>query len=183
MQIRQAYAGELETIVVWRAEAAEWIAERGHDQWSGAGLDDAEFRRRVAGSIAAGETWMAIDRGDPVGTIAVDDDADPGLWSPEERGQAVIAHRMIVPRCAAGLGVGPLLLTQADRVAKQRGRMYVRLDAWTSNGDLHAYYRSAGFHHVRTVDTHHTPSAALFERRVWSVPMPPFASTASRCDP
>lgn len=184
MYIRQAHASDLETIVAWRAEAAGWLAEHGHDQWSGAGLADAEFRDRVAESIAAGETWMVIgQRGDLIGTIAVDDDADPGLWSQEEREHAVIAHRMIVPRSAAGLGVGSLLLRQAEIVAEQRERMFIRLDAWTSNEDLHAYYRRAGFRHVRTVDAHHTPSAALFERRVWSVPMPRLPLLAGVCDP
>lgn len=182
IHIRPARPEELELIVAWRAEAAKWIAERGFDQWSEAGLDDTEFRRRVAASIEAGETWMAIHRDHPVGTIAIDDDADPGLWSEEERAHAVIAHRMIVPRCAAGLGVGALLLDQAERVAQQRERTYVRLDAWTSNNDLHAYYQRAGFHHVRTVQAHHTPSAALFERKVPSV-TPSYSPTAGCCDP
>lgn len=184
MFIRQAHAEDVETIVAWRAEAAEWLAERGHDQWSGAGLDDTEFRTRVTASIAAGETWMVISQhGDPIGTIAVDDDADPGLWSQEERQHAVIAHRMIVPRFASGLGVGSLLLRQAETVAQQRHRLFIRLDAWTSNPDLHAYYQRAGFRHVRTVTAHHTPSAALFERRVWSVPMPELPLLAGICDP
>lgn len=184
MYIRQATRDDLETIAAWRAEAAEWIAERGHDQWSGAGLNDAEFRDRVTESIAAGETWMVDSyQRYPVGTIAIDDEADPGLWSREERANAVIAHRMIVPRSAAGLGVGTLLLRQAEAVAEQRGRMFIRLDAWTSNTDLHEYYRRAGFRHVRTVDAHHSPSAALFERRVWSVPMPPLPSLSGVCDP
>ena len=183
MEIRQAHSGDVETIVHWRAEAACWIAERGFDQWSSAGLDDEEFRRRVSESVHNGETWMAVDRGELVGTIAIDHNPDPGLWSREEQEHAVIVHRMIVPRFASGRGVGALLLLQAERIAEQRGRMYIRLDAWTSNTELHDYYRNSKFRYVRTVNDHHTPSAALFERRVWSVPLPAFPPTAGTCDP
>lgn len=169
MRLRNA-AGEqdLEAIVSWRAEAAEWLARLGSDQWSGAGLDGEEFRRRVRASIHAGQTWMADGGGVPVGTIAIDEHADPGLWSEAELADAVLVHRMIVPRCAAGRGIGALLLAHAERIAHQQGRGYLRLDAWTTNTRLHHYYRRAGFRHVRTNTAHRSPSAALFER-----PVPP----------
>lgn len=184
LQMRQARPDDLDTIVRWRGEAAGWIAERGGDQWSSAGLDDRAFRDRVAESIAAGETWIATDDDiGPVGTIAIDSQSDPGLWSRGELATAVIIHRMIVPRHAAGLGVGEQLIAQAERVAEQRGRAFIRLDAWTTNGDLHSYYQRAGFRHVRTVAGHSTPSAALFERRVWSVAPPEFSPIGGRCDP
>lgn len=182
MQVRTAFPEEVDLIAQWRAEAAAWICDLGFDQWSHAGIDDAEFRQRVSESICAGETWIAVNGETPTGTIAVDECSDPGLWSSEELENAVIAHRMIVPRWAAGWGVGHVLLSHAERVAEQRGRMYVRLDAWTTNSALHEYYRQAGFRHVRTVAGHHTPSAALFERRVTSTPMPPLEPLTG-CDP
>ena len=184
MQVRRAMTHELNLIVRWRKEAADWIGDRGSDQWSNAGLDDSAFRERVSESIAAGETWMAVDRdGHPHGTIAIDDKSDPGLWSTEELDSAVIVHRMIVPRFAAGRNVGAALLAQAERVAEERERRFIRLDAWTTNTALHSYYQRVGFRHVRTVNDHHTPSAALFERRVWSVPRSEFPLLAGRCDP
>lgn len=182
MQIRTATPDDVDLIATWRAEAAAWIGDLGFDQWSDAGIDDVEFRRRVSESICAGETWMAVDNETPVGTIAVDEHSDPGLWTSEELEHAVIAHRMIVPRWASGRGIGHVLVSQAERVAEQRGRMFIRLDAWTTNPALHQYYRRLGFRHVRTVPDAPTPSAALFERRVYSVPMPPLAPMTG-CDP
>lgn len=73
---------------------------------------------------------------------------------------------MIIDRAAAGRNVGSALIDHAVHLAQQRGRTRLILDAWTSNEGLHNYYRSQGFHHVRTVPGHWTPSAALFEREV-----------------
>jgi len=171
--IRRAEPDDLETIVGLRHERASWLARRGSDQWSDAGLDDATFRQRVSDSILAGETWMATTNdGRDVGTVAIDHHADPGLWTDTEAAEAVIVHRMIVQVDAAGSGVGTALLDQADRVAEAEGRPWVRLDAWTTNAGLHELYRRHGFRHVRTVEGHASPSAALFERPVVPSPAP-----------
>lgn len=167
MKIRAATHADVEIIIRWRQEAAEWLAARGSDQWSDVGLGQDAFRQRVASSIAAGETWMAIDAdGNPLGTIAIDKWSDADLWSEDELHDAVIVHRMITAPGHGGRGVGDLLLDHAVDIARSEGRMFVRLDAWTTNQGLHRYYRSRGFRHVRTIPGHVSPSAALFERPV-----------------
>lgn len=164
--IQRAQLRDVGTIWMLRSDRAEWIADRGSDQWSDAGLDQAEFVERVRTSIESGETWVLLDRGDLLGTIALDQWATPGLWSAEELGEALVVHRMITSRNAAGRGLGAELLRHADRIAATQGLEWIRLDAWTSNTALHRYYRQHGFRHVRTDVTHDSPSAALFERQV-----------------
>jgi GNAT superfamily N-acetyltransferase len=167
MRIRKAVADDLATILRWRAEAADWLHKRGSDQWNDSGLTRNAFGKRVADSIRAGETWIAEDDdGISLGTIAVDLSPDPGLWSEKELEGAFVVHRMITDRSAVGRGVGALLLDHAEDLARRAGRKRLILDAWTSNPDLHAYYESQGFRHVRTVLDHYTPSATLFERPV-----------------
>jgi GNAT superfamily N-acetyltransferase len=167
MKIRPAALTDLPTILRWREEAAAWLHQRGSDQWSDAGLTRDAFFQRVTDSIQAGETWIAEDDdGTSLGTIAVDSTADPGLWSPEKLAGSYVIHRMIIDRCAAGRGVGALMLDHAERLARRDGRQKLVLDAWTTNSDLHSYYESKGFRHVLTVSGHYTPSAALFERAV-----------------
>ena len=167
MRIRQAVASDLSTILRWREEAASWLRKRGSDQWSDSGLTRDDFISRVTNSIRAGETWIAEDNdGTPLGTIAVDSNSDPGLWSEEELKTAFVVHRMITDRSATGRGVGARLLDHADRLARRAGRKRLILDAWSTNRGLHAYYESQGFRHVRTVPGHYTPSATLFERPV-----------------
>jgi GNAT superfamily N-acetyltransferase len=167
VKIRQAMITDIPTILRWREDTAAWLSRRGSDQWNDTGLSRESFTRRVTESVKAGTTWIAeSDDGTPLGTIAVDSTSDRGLWTAEELEQAYVIHRMIVDRSAAGRGVGALMLDHAELLARRDGRVRLILDAWTSNRDLHAYYESQGFHFVRTVPDHHTPSATLFERPV-----------------
>ena len=166
VNIQLAMDADVDDIARLRREAAEWLAEIGSDQWSSAGIDDAEFNRRVRSSIAEGETWVACDdRDKTLATIAIDDQSNPGLWTDEELEDSLIIHRMIKARSAPS-GIGTALIQHAEQVAARRGAQWLRLDAWTTNTALHDYYRRAGFEHVRTVSGHHTCSAALFARRV-----------------
>lgn len=172
MIIRRATGDDLPTIVELRRERAVWLADLGSDQWS-AGLTEQGFQQRVQDSIRAGQTWMAVaDDSRALGTIAIDQWTNPGLWSPTELADAVIVHRMITARFAAGQGIGDALLAHTDWIALDAGRRWVRLDAWTSNHGLHRYYEHAGFRHVRTVTDHPSRSTALFEREVSVFPHP-----------
>lgn len=164
--IRPATPDEVPLIVRWRQEAADWLATKGTDQWSDAGLSVEAFVDRVRESIAAGETWIADVDGVPAATIAIDEWANPGLWTASEMRESVMVHRMITDPVFRGLGLGKALLDHADRIAQQRGKRYVRLDAWTTNTDLHGYYQRLGFRPVRIVPEFRTRSAALFERPV-----------------
>jgi hypothetical protein len=55
-------------------------------------------------------------------------------------------------------------LTGAPAVTVRDTAAGLRLDAWRTNEALHAYYRKAGFQHVRTVEYPHRGSGALFQR-------------------
>ena len=165
IHIRRATRADLESIVAMRQERTAWLAARGTDQWQ-VGLSIDGFVERVQSSINAGETYIAVDEQDtPVGTIAVDTWTNPALWSEAELAEAVIIHRMITWPQRSNKGVGKTLLEHAAKVALKAGRPWIRLDAWTNNEDLHAYYESAGFRHVRTVKDHKSKSTALFEKR------------------
>ncbi|MGW4528340.1 GNAT family N-acetyltransferase [Amycolatopsis sp. NPDC004378] len=165
VEIRRASVADVSMIAQWRREAADWLASIGSDQWSEKGLSAERFVARVTSSVHAGETWVAEVDGRPAATLAVDEHTDPGLWTPAEQAESVIVHRMITDRNRQHRGLGALLLDHAETIARQRGKTYVRLDAWTSNGRLHDYYRAVGFRFVRIADPQR-PSAALFERPV-----------------
>lgn len=166
MGIVQAQLRDIGAIWQLRAERAQWLSDLGSDQWSQAGLDREAFMERVQASIEAGETWIWLDDGAVLGTIALDHWADPGLWSTEERDESLIVHRMMTTRAAAGRGIGAALLQHAEQVAAAHNCGWLRLDAWSTNHALHRYYERQGFRHVRTATEHGTPSGALFERPV-----------------
>ncbi|MEV6273901.1 GNAT family N-acetyltransferase [Nocardia sp. NPDC051832] len=166
--IRQATFGDLAVICRLRLQRTAWLTARGSDQWTvaGRGKPIETFAHAVGRSLAAGETWIADVDGEPAGTITVDHHADPDLWSPWELDDAVIVHYMIVDLRFAGRRIGHRMLEHAGWLAYQQDRAWVRLDAWTTNTDLHEYYRRAGFHRARIAGPiARGPSRALFERR------------------
>jgi len=159
--IRPGRPDDVATILRWRAETATWLRERyGSDQWA------IPFPpQRVLATITAGQTFMVHRDGQetPVATITVNDFADPVLWTPEERAaSAHYVHKLTVVRSEAGRQLGVLLLDWAGRKATANGAQWLRLDCWSTNQRLHAYYRQHGFAHVRTV--HERASGALFQR-------------------
>ena len=165
MYIRPGHDRDVDTILRWRRDAAAWLAAHGSDQWSDAGLPAEKFADRVTRSIAMGETWMTVDDdGTPVGTIALDQWSDPGLWSEEQLAESLVLHRMIIDRNSTGRGVGEVLLNHAEQTAAALGLAWLRLDAWSTNTGLHEYYRRHGFEWVRTASGF--ASGALFQRRV-----------------
>lgn len=164
MKIRPAKPEDVATIVGWRMERSRWLAGQGSDQWGSAGLAADSFASRVRASVEEGETWIAEHGNEPVGTIAVDRWTDAGLWTDSEIADALFIHRLIAPLSSKGLDVGTALIDHAEDLAISAGRRWLRLDAWTSNRQLHNFWSSHGFRHVRTVPG--TPSGALFQRPV-----------------
>ncbi|MFF0491321.1 GNAT family N-acetyltransferase [Nocardia sp. NPDC003482] len=171
---------DLGTICRLRLQRTAWLAERGSDQWTrqGRGLPIERFARQVGRAVRAGETWMAEVDGEPAGTVTINDRADEGLWAPGELADAVIVHYMIVDVAHSGHGVGSALLSHAAAQARATHRTWVRLDAWTTNTDLHAYYHRAGFRLARIAGPEADgPSTALFERRADAWLHPPLVTT------
>ncbi|MFJ8579428.1 GCN5 family acetyltransferase [Micromonospora sp. NPDC093277] len=169
MIISPATLADVEVIMSWRRERAAWLAARGEEQWS-----IPLPRSAVAATVQAGQTWMVWDGSDPIATITltayvdVDSlwkpDRDPeALWYPEDDpADALYAAKMMIPLRYAGAGLGGEMLDWAGGRAYQAGLTWLRLDAWTTNPRLHAYYRGQRFRHVRTVESR--VSGACFQR-------------------
>ncbi|GAA2383479.1 hypothetical protein GCM10010420_01920 [Streptomyces glaucosporus] len=161
VRIRPATAQELPTVEALLTEASEWLASRGIDQWQ-----FPPHRDRIRKAIRHGECFLAVDEeGRPVGTITVDDYADPEFWTEaDDPDSALYVHRMATSRAAAGKNLGATMLDWAAKRAAQQGKAWLRLDAWKTNPELHRYYESQGFTLVRMVDLEHRRSGALFQR-------------------
>ncbi|WP_329169404.1 GNAT family N-acetyltransferase (plasmid) [Streptomyces sp. NBC_01267] len=148
MIITRAEEADLHRLLRFRTDSAAWLAPLGIDQWS------KPFpAENILSSIRAGEVFLvkeSIDA-DAVATITLDQDADLRLWTPEERKEpARYVHKLTVDRKYAGTGLGARILDWAGDQAAKQGALWLRLDAWTTNPRLHAYYRDQGFEHVRT---------------------------------
>lgn len=161
---------DLDLVRGLQREAVAWLAVMGEDQWQPTAMAASQGRddgRSVEAGIERREVVLAFEDGRAVGTLTVDDFADPEFWTPDDDpASALYVHRMVVARRDAGRGIGAVMLDWAAHLAATRGLQWLRLDAWRSNHRLHVYYLQQGFTHVRTANLPHRGSGALFQRPV-----------------
>ena len=165
LALRQAAPDELDIILEMVSESARWLRDKGIDQWAKPWPDEASRNQRIARDLAAGRTWLVLDGTEVAGTITIDP-ADTGVWPTHARQEnAVYVRKVIVRRLYAGRGLGALLFDwAADVAARVHGANWIRVDVWTTNRPLHAYYRRLGFQSRGQAEDPEYPSRALFER-------------------
>lgn len=148
MIITPAEEADLPRLIKFRTDASTWLRTLGTDQWAKPFPAD-----HILSSIRRGEVFVIREEphSDAAATITLDRDADPRLWTSEEIAEpALYVHKLTVDRAYAGTGLGSALLDWAGEQAVQQGAKWLRLDAWSTNLRLQAYYLKHGFTHVRT---------------------------------
>jgi GNAT superfamily N-acetyltransferase len=110
------------------------------------------FFRKVAGSVASGDTVLIAARldGKIVGTVQL------GLDTPPNQPHRADIKKLLVHRAARGHGVGAALMAQVEREAMRRGRWLLVLDT-VPDQNGHRLYLRAGWSQTGTV-----PDYALF---------------------
>jgi GNAT superfamily N-acetyltransferase len=110
------------------------------------------FFRKVAGSVAAGDTVLlaAMLDGRIVGTVQL------GLDTPPNQPHRADIKKMLVHRAARGHGIGAALMAEAEEEARRRGRWLVVLDTVPGENG-HRLYLRAGWTQTGLV-----PDYALF---------------------
>lgn len=167
IRMRRAVVEQLPVVISLTDEAVDWLRRaKDTDQWSRPWPSPELSRERLRRFMKAGATWIGWDGGIPAATITTESRADPRLWTRRERAEpAVYVHRLVVSRGYAGYGLGAALLDwAARRAARSYGARWVRVDVWTTNKELHAYYQGQGFTLVRIREDPAYPSGALFQR-------------------
>jgi ribosomal protein S18 acetylase RimI-like enzyme len=170
LALRRAEPSDLPGVLTLLADTAEWLHAQGVRQWprNGFGPERIEplIEERVLYLLDDELRYLDPDEAaPPVATIAVDDHADPEFWTPADDPRAALyVHKLAVARPWSGSGLGDALLDWASAAAFASGLPWVRLDCAKANPRLQRYYRTRGFHHVRTVDLPHRSSGALFQR-------------------
>jgi ribosomal protein S18 acetylase RimI-like enzyme len=138
VKVERAAPEEVGEVVAVLSEAAAWLRTRGIEQWP-----DPYPADWVESSIRRGETYLARDGGEVVGTITLRWE-DRAFWG-EQPPVAGYVHGIAVRREFAGLG--PRLLEWADGQVRAARRDFLRLDCRTDNPKLRAYYEGHGFVH------------------------------------
>ena len=99
-----------------------------------------EFFRKIAGSVAAGDTVLLAARldGKIVGTVQL------GLDTPPNQAHRADIKKMLVHRAARGRGIGAGLMTAVEEEARRHGRWLLVLDTVPGENG-HRLYRRAGW--------------------------------------
>ncbi|WP_165958797.1 GNAT family N-acetyltransferase [Actinomadura sp. KC345] len=174
-RIRTARTDELDDVLGLIDQAARWLeAEKDTTQWIRPWPSADDRRKRVYESLLNRETWLLFDGERPIGSVTIKLIGHEELWTASEREtEAVYLHRLVIHRDYAGDGLGAELIDWAGRrgASLQQNAELVRIDVWTDNTELHAYYRRQGFQDVAIRTTSdNTPSGALFEKPLPTAP-------------
>jgi GNAT superfamily N-acetyltransferase len=147
VKIVPAQPHDVSKLLAFREEAAAWLSRLGSDQWQRPYPAD-----KLLATIEAGTVFMLWDGDATAATITLTSEAEPGLWTEQELTEpSLFINKLTVARTHAGQHLGGRLLDWAGDRAYQAGAKWLRLDAWTTNTALQAYYLNLGFEHVRTV--------------------------------
>lgn len=174
--LRLAVPGDLEVVRRLVREAATWLRTKGTDQWARPWPDPVGHRERILNDLLKGKTWIVWDGTTAAATITIDTDEPLDLnnqpvWPVrKDREPALYVRRVIVSRSYAGMKLGAGLLDWAAEVAqREHGAVVLRIDVWTTNLNLHAYYERRSFTRHEGGEPREIadyPSRALFERNV-----------------
>jgi GNAT superfamily N-acetyltransferase len=177
--LRRAAPGDLSEVRGLADDVTKWLRQnKNTDQWAKPWPDWAGHHERIVNDLLKGKTWLVWDGTTAAATITIDTDEpldqhEQPVWPANKRREpALYVRRVIVNRRYAGRGLGAALFDWAALVAKRDyDAMLLRVDVWTTNVELHAYYERQGFvryrgRHPRELDDY--PSQALFEREVGS---------------
>jgi len=164
--LRRASVRDLNVIIGLIDTAADWLRTKNTDQWAQPWPSEKDRSHRILRDLRAGKTWIAWDGAVPAATITADSRNNP-IWPPETRQeQAVYVCRLVVSRTHTGNRLGSGLIDWAGFRALQRhAARWVRVDVWTTNVALHAYYQRQGFDFYGFCEAMpEYPSAALFQK-------------------
>lgn len=141
-------------------EAALRLKEQGQTLW----FPEELTAQRLKGSIDAGELYLVMMQGQPVGTV-IFQLHDRLYWPDMPEGDAAYIHKITLKSSAAGRGLGRRIIAWAGERAHKEGMKFLRLDTEASRAKLCALYESAGFtrHSERQVGRHYV---VRYEMRV-----------------
>jgi ribosomal protein S18 acetylase RimI-like enzyme len=149
LRIVCAGGSDLEGFIDLLEELAEWMHERGIDQWPrGRARNGRDYYKA---SIERGEVHLAFVGGEFAGGLRLLQ-RDSIVWPDIVDDDGLYVYNLAVRRTFSGQGLGRDLLAWAEQQVTSAGRRYLRLDCVPGNMFLRRYYEDAGFEARGEVD-------------------------------
>lgn len=150
MKLKQVIIEETQIVMSLLRESAEWLNEKGSDQWSD--ILKGEDRHGLADAVAKGEVYFFYNsKNQLVGMAAAwktPTEWDKLLWENVGSNQSICyLHRIIIRPAYRGKDYGQELLSSLKRKFSNEVSE-LRLDCLASNRKLIQFYRGNGFINV-----------------------------------
>ncbi|AKL75321.1 GNAT family N-acetyltransferase [Bacillus velezensis] len=143
-------------------QAAEWLRDKGSNQWSG--LLQGEDTHNMREAIAQGYVFLFRQNEELAGVVMLLPEAsgwDRRLWGDEGHEESVYLHRLAINRRFAGAGLGRTIMTWAETGVSCPGKTKIRLDCVSENKALQSFYSGMGYESKGPAPGYH-----LFEKKV-----------------
>lgn len=134
-------------------EATQFKLSRGDKSW---GLDGWRVQE-ITDRMAEGYEYFALYEGANIAAIAALLWSDDREWGPRADDSAYL-HNLAVAEVYRGHHIGEFMIEWLVGVARQKGKIYLRLDCDNNNIPLKDYYEGLGF---VCVGLHERPDAEL----------------------
>ena len=176
MEFRQTQRSELDAVMDILADGRDAIKKLGIDQWQG-GYPHQDI---VEQDIDAGQSYVLVDDGEPLGTVALVftgdhtyDRIEDGHWLTECTSadpDYCAIHRVAVSMRSAGRGAGRTMLREAERIAREAGAKSLRIDTHPGNVRMRGLLGSLGYIECGIIyidhAEEHTPERIAYEKLV-----------------
>ncbi len=151
MQLRPLAHNEIDAFVALLEDATRWsrsgdrsaMHERGIDQWRPGAM--IAQRAVFAAAQVKGEVFVTQESGVLTGGVMLSVSPDP-IWADQPEPSALYLSKLVVARDRVGGGLGEQILADVERIARERGAGWLRLDCVAPNELLARYYQRQGYY-------------------------------------
>lgn len=147
MYLRKAEKGDLAHVIRVLEEGREAIAALGIDQWQ----QFDRIEKLAEGDIERGESYVLVEGNEIIGTCMISDRREPtydviyeGKWLTDTE-RYLTVHRIAVSHSARGSDAASFIISEALRIAAEKGLASVRIDTHRGNARMRRFLAKCGF--------------------------------------
>ena len=163
MQIRKTTMNDIEPVMTIIFQAQQQFKKLGTGQWQ----NDYPNKETIAIDISRGESYVMVNKGEIVATIAIqigyDDEYDMNHWRwPSSR--YLIIHRLAVAESMKGYGLATQLMHFAQALGCKQGVSDFKVDTYQGNHAMQRLLLKLGFIDCGTMTLPNEHRRVMFQK-------------------
>ena len=141
--LRPAVAGDIDAVFALFEKRVDWMNEQNIHQWNDTDYLNAYPKSYYIQQQELGNLYVLADNTDGAVTGAVVLLQSDDRWLDRAGSPAYYVHNLVTDSSVKG--TGRALLAQAERLAAEHGKRFMRLDCAADNAFLNGYYEKMGY--------------------------------------